>query len=280
MAGADVPMDFETALSVDAVEAAAREFAGEGPARQELDALCAGAPAIDIRGLRAGYGRMEILHGLDLVAGQGQSLCLIGPNGAGKSTVLHAVFGFADVTAGSIKVGSKDVTRLASSRRLCDARVAYVLQDNSVFPDLTVEENLLMGGFLLHRRGAAKEAAERVFDRYERLANRRHRRAGVLSGGERRLLEISRALIMEPEVLLVDEPSIGLEPRYIDIVFEILQDLQRREGKTIVMVEQNAKKGLEFADIGYVLVSGRLAMAGPGSDLLENPEVGRLFLGA
>ena len=278
--GTDVPMDFETALSVDAVEEAARELAGEGPARQDLEALSSGEPAIDIRGLRAGYGRMEILHGIDLVAGKGQSLCLIGPNGAGKSTVLHAVFGFADVMAGSIQVGAKDVTRLASSRRLSDAGVAYVLQDNSVFPDMTVEENLLMGGFLLQQRGDAKQAAERVFDRYGRLAQRRHRRAGVLSGGERRLLEISRALIMEPEVLLVDEPSIGLEPRFIDMVFEILADLQRREGKTIVMVEQNAKKGLEFADIGYVLVSGRLAMAGPGNALLEDPEVGRLFLGA
>ena len=280
---ADVPMDFETALSVDAVEEAARELAGEGPARQDLEALCEGEPAIDIRGLRAGYGRMEILHGIDLVAGRGQSLCLIGPNGAngaGKSTVLHSAFGFADVMAGSIHVGARDVTRLASSRRLADAGVAYVLQDNSVFPDMTVEENLLMGGFLLDRRSTAKQAAERVFDRYERLARRRHRRAGVLSGGERRLLEISRALIMEPEVLLVDEPSIGLEPRFIDMVFEILADLQHRDGKTIVMVEQNAKKGLEFADIGYVLVSGRLAMAGPGDALLEDPEVGRLFLGA
>ena len=278
--GPEVPMDFETALSVDAVEEAARQLAGEGLLRQNLEALCQGEPAVDIRGLHAGYGRMEILHGIDLLAGQGQSLCLIGPNGAGKSTVLHAVFGFADVMAGSIHVGGHDVTRLASSRRLADAGVAYVLQDNSVFPDMTVEENLLMGGFLLDRWVAAKQAAERVFDRYERLARRRHRKAGVLSGGERRLLEISRALIMEPEVLLVDEPSIGLEPRFIDMVFEILADLQRREGKTIVMVEQNAKKGLEFADIGYVLVSGRLAMAGPGSALIEDPEVGRLFLGA
>ena len=272
-------MDFETALSVDAVEEAAREFAGKGPSRQELEALARGEPVIDIRDLSAGYGRMEILHGVDLVAGQGQSLCLIGPNGAGKSTVLHAVFGFADVTGGSIQVGAKDVTRLASSRRLADAGVAYVLQDNSVFPDMTVEENLLMGGFLLHRQGDAKRAAERVFDRYDRLAQRRNSRAGVLSGGERRLLEISRALIMEPEVLLVDEPSIGLEPRFIDMVFGILQDLQRRDGKTIVMVEQNARKGLEFADVAYVLVSGRLAMAGPGDALLEDPEVGRLFLG-
>jgi branched-chain amino acid transport system ATP-binding protein len=131
----------------------------------------------------------------------------------------------------------------------------------------------------MNRPHDAKQAAESVFDRYPRLAERRHQRAGVLSGGERRLLEISRALIMNPEVLLVDEPSIGLEPRYIDRVFEILSDLQQREAKTIIMVEQNAKKGLEFADLGYVLVSGRTALAGRGRDLLDNPEVGRLFLG-
>jgi branched-chain amino acid transport system ATP-binding protein len=114
---------------------------------------------------------------------------------------------------------------------------------------------------------------------HRRFSGRRKHAAKVLSGGERRLLEISRALVMDPQVLLVDEPSIGLEPRFIDMVFEILGDLQRKEGKTIVMVEQNAKKGLEFADIGYVLVSGRLALAGPAKDLLADPDVGRLFLG-
>ena len=144
---------------------------------------------------------------------------------------------------------------------------------------MTVEENLLMGGYLQDTPDLAKEKAEKVFEKYSRLAERRSKPARVLSGGERRLLEISRALIMEPEVLLVDEPSIGLEPRFIDMVFEILDDLQKAEGKTIIMVEQNAKKGLEFADIGYVLVNGSLALAGKGDELLENPEVGRLFLG-
>jgi len=136
-----------------------------------------------------------------------------------------------------------------------------------------------MGGFLLESRSAARAAAERVFDKYDRLAARRSHPARVLSGGERRLLEISRALVMEPDVLLVDEPSIGLEPRFIDMVFDILRDLQQRDGKTILMVEQNAKKGLEFADLGYVLVSGQVALAGKGDELLQNPEVGRLFLG-
>ncbi|HHN67646.1 MAG TPA: ATP-binding cassette domain-containing protein, partial [Thermopetrobacter sp.] len=118
-----------------------------------------------------------------------------------------------------------------------------------------------------------------VFAKYPRLEKRRRQPASVLSGGERRLLEIARALIMRPEVLLVDEPSIGLEPKFIDMVFEILHDLQHAEGKTIVMVEQNARKGLDFADLGYVLVSGQLAKAGPGDALLEDPDVGRLFLG-
>ena len=144
---------------------------------------------------------------------------------------------------------------------------------------MTVEENLLMGGYIKENADESYQEAERIFEKYERLRNRRSQPAKVLSGGERRLLEISRALIMKPSVLLVDEPSIGLEPKYIDMVFEILGDLQKNENKTIILVEQNAKKGLQFADIGYVLVSGETAIAGKGDDLLNNPDVGRLFLG-
>ena len=245
----------------------------------ELLALARREPFLSVEGLRAGYGAMEVVHDLTLHVARGQSLCLIGPNGAGKSTVLHAIFGFARVFGGRIRVGGKDVTRLSPERKLKQARIAYVLQDKSVFPGMTVEENLLMGGYLLPP-AEARAAAERVLARYERLAARRRHPARVLSGGERRLLEISRALVMEPEVLLIDEPSIGLEPRFIDMVFEILAGLQREENKTIVMVEQNALKGLQFADLGYVLVSGELALAGSGAELLADPQVGRLFLGA
>ena len=266
-------------LSVYEVAREAGALAESGPGREALRALAHDEPLIEVTGLAAGYGRMEILHGIDLFAGAGQSLCLIGPNGAGKSTVLHSIFGFADVMDGRIAIHGADVTRLTPKDKLRRAGIAYILQDNSVFPDMTVEENLFMGGYLLDRPDEAREAAERVLGKYERLAKRRGERAGVLSGGERRLLEISRALIMEPKVLLVDEPSIGLEPRFIDQVFEILADLKAAEGKTIILVEQNAKKGLEFAEIGYVLVSGRVVLAGPGGELLENPDVGRLFLG-
>jgi len=269
----------DTVLSVDAVEKAAADLVASGPSAADLDALANGAPLVAIDDLVAGYGAMEILHGLSLRVGAGQSLCLIGPNGAGKSTVLHSLYGFTTISGGSIRIDGRDVTRLKANARLKAAGIAYVLQDNSVFPDMTVEENLCMGGFLLDRPADARAAAAAVLDRYPRLAERRRQPARVLSGGERRLLEISRALVMNPRVLLIDEPSIGLEPRYIDMVFEILEELQRRDGKTIVMVEQNARKGLAFADIGYVLVSGRLALAGRATDLLDNPDVGRLFLG-
>ena len=269
----------DVVMSVDQVAKEAASIAANAPTVTQLDKMVEGDAFLTIDLLRAGYGKMEILHEFSLRVGKGQSLCLIGPNGAGKSTVLHSVFGFTNIFSGSIKIDGKDVTALSPSQKLAEAGIAYILQDKSVFPQMTVEENLLMGGFLKNRPADAKAAAEQVFDKYSRLAERRDKPAGVLSGGERRLLEISRALVMQPQVLLVDEPSIGLEPRFIDMVFEILDDLQRKDGKTIVMVEQNAKKGLAFADLGYVLVSGETAIAGAGDDLLQNPDVGRLFLG-
>jgi branched-chain amino acid transport system ATP-binding protein len=222
---------------------------------------------------------MPILHAFDLRVGAGQALCLIGPNGAGKSTVLHSIFGFTDIYSGSISVGRGDVTRLSSTEKLRSAGIGYVLQDKSVFAGMTVEENLWMGAFLMPRAADARRAAEKVFDRYPRLAARRKHAAKVLSGGERRLLEISRALVMDPAILLVDEPSIGLEPRSIELVFETLHRLRQEEGKTILLVEQNARKGLEFCDVGYVLVDGHVALAGPGGELLRHEEVGHLFLG-
>ncbi len=273
----------EPVISVEDVTREAERIAERGPSKEDIARLAGRDPFVKIEDLQAGYGKMEILHKFNLQVGRRQSLCLIGPNGAGKSTVLHSIYGFTNIFDGNIQIGDgkdkRDVTKLTSSQKLKNAGIAYILQDKSVFPGMTVEENLWMGGYLMDEPAQARQAAERVFDNYPRLAARRKHPAKVLSGGERRLLEISRALVMDPDVLLVDEPSIGLEPRFIDMVFEILDDLQHKHGKTIVMVEQNAKKGLEFADIGYVLVSGQVAVAGTGDDLLNNPDVGRLFLG-
>jgi branched-chain amino acid transport system ATP-binding protein len=257
----------------------AQSFLSGQPDVEALDALADGRSLLSIDGLVAGYGPMEILHGVSLRVAAGQSLCLVGPNGAGKSTVLHSIYGFTDIRSGTIAIAGKDITKLSPTQKLERARIAYVLQDSAVFPDMSVEENLVMGGFLMQRPAEARAAAERILRKYDRLAQRRHHPARVLSGGERRLLEIVRALIMDPAIVLVDEPSIGLEPRSIDMVFEILTELKRNEGKTIVMVEQNARKGLAFADVGYVLVSGRVARIGRGQELLDDPEVGRLFLG-
>ena len=255
------------------------EVLGKAPNANDLKKLSAKDVHLTIKDLNAGYGKMEILHNFDLFVSKGQSLCLIGPNGAGKSTILHSIYGFTNIFSGKVELNNNEITNLTPAEKLKTVGIAYILQDNSVFPDMTVEENLLMGGYIKDKVDESYQEAERIFEKYERLRNRRNQPAKVLSGGERRLLEISRALVMKPSVLLVDEPSIGLEPRYISMVFDILRDLQQNEKKTIILVEQNAKKGLEFADIGYVLVSGQTAIAGSGEELLNNPDVGRLFLG-
>ena len=255
------------------------EVLGKAPEVKDLQKLSGSNLHLQIKNLSAGYGKMEILHNFNLLVDKAQSLCLIGPNGAGKSTILHSIYGFTNIFSGQIEIDGKEITNLTPAEKLKTVGIAYILQDNSVFPDMTVEENLLMGGYIKDKTEDSYQEAQKVLQKYERLNKRKNQPAKVLSGGERRLLEISRALVMRPSILLVDEPSIGLEPRYIEMVFEILDDLQKNEKKTIIMVEQNAKKGLEFADIGYVLVSGQTAIVGEGNDLLKNPDVGRLFLG-
>ena len=255
------------------------EVLGKAPGVEDLKKLSGSNLHLQIKNLSAGYGKMEILHDFNLLVDKAQSLCLIGPNGAGKSTILHSIYGFTNIFSGQIEIDGKEITNLTPAQKLKRVGIAYILQDNSVFPDMTVEENLLMGGYIKNKTEESYTEAQKVLAKYERLNKRKNQPAKVLSGGERRLLEISRALVMRPSILLVDEPSIGLEPKYIDMVFEILGDLQNNEKKTIILVEQNAKKGLQFADIGYVLVSGETAIAGKGDDLLNNPDVGRLFLG-
>ena len=198
------------------------EVLGKAPGPEELKKLSPKENQCYSKKMSAGYGKMEILHDFDLFVSKAQSLCLIGPNGAGKSTILHSIYGFTNIFSGQIEIDGKEITHLTPAQKLTSCGIAYILQDNSVFPDMTVEENLLMGGYSKENTNEAHEEAERVLQKYERLNKRRSQPAKVLSGGERRLLEISRALVMKPSVLLVDEPSIGLEPKYIDMVFEIL----------------------------------------------------------
>ena len=210
--------DAEVNISTDEVNRRARRLAAEAPDTAALKALANGDEFLALKQLRAGYGDIEILHGLDLFLGRGQALCLVGPNGAGKSTALHAIYGLADKLGGEIFLDGRDIGGASPDKKLA-AGAAYIMQDNSIFPDMSAEENLLMGGHVLPDE-RAREEAEAIFAKYPRLARRRRQKAGALSGGERRLLEISRALMTDPALLLVDEPSIGLEPRYIDMVFE------------------------------------------------------------
>ena len=248
-------------------------------ARGRLDALAGDHPLLRVDDLVAGYGETEILHGIDLRLGAGQSMCIVGPEGAGKSTILHSIFGLTEIRGGRVEVGGRNVTRLGPNAKLRDAGVAYVLRDSSVFPDVTVERNLWLGQHLMGQRADARHAAERVFARYPSLASRRDEPAGTLSCGECRLLEISRALVMQPRLLLVDRPTLGLDTACAEKIFDALQDLHDREHMSIVIVEQNARRGLMLADIGCVVVDGVMAMVGTGSELLENPAVGRLFSG-
>ena len=191
------------------------EVLGKAPDIKDLQKLSGSNLHLQIKNLNAGYGKMEILHNFNLLVDKAQSLCLIGPNGAGKSTILHSIYGFTNIFSGQIEIDGNEITKLTPAQKLKSCGIAYILQDNSVFPDMTVEENLLMGGYIKDKTEESYAEAKRVLEKYERLNKRRNQPAKVLSGGERRLLEISRALVMRPSILLVDEPSIGLEPRYI-----------------------------------------------------------------
>ena len=156
---------------------------GKAPGPEELKKLASSDVHLTINSLNAGYGKMVIVHDINLFIGKAQSLCLIGPNGAGKSTILHSIYGFTNITGGNIKISGKDITRLDPNEKLKNAGVAYILQDASIFPEMTVEENMIMGGFLMDKSGQAREQAEKIFGKYPRLAERRNQNAGVLSGG-------------------------------------------------------------------------------------------------
>ena len=230
---------------------------------------------LTIDGLTTGYGTMEVLRDVSLHVDEGSIVSIIGPNGAGKSTAMKAAFGLLEPWQGSIRLGEREIGGL-SADKIVRLGMCYVPQTANVFPSLTVEENLEMGAFIL--TGPLKARKERVFELFPRLAERRRQRAGKMSGGERQMVAMGRALMLDPTLLLLDEPSAGLAPLLVDMIFEKIRDVNA-SGVSVLMVEQNAKKSLELADHAYVLVNGANRMDGPGPALLADPEVGRLFLG-
>jgi branched-chain amino acid transport system ATP-binding protein len=225
----------------------------------------------------AGYGRGDVLYGLDLSVEEGTVMCLVGPNGAGKSTVLRTLSGLLKPSAGRIVFAGKEIGGLSPARVLGHG-IVHVPQDRSLFPLMTVWDNLLMGGHSLRdRRAVARRAAE-IAERFPLVAERRGDKAGSLSGGQQKLVEIARALMLEPRLLLLDEPTMGLEPRTRHLIFETIARL-REEGQTVLLVEQNARAGLAAADHGAVLDGGRVALTGTGAELLDDPRTAELYLG-
>lgn len=232
-------------------------------------------PLLTVERAVAGYGEMQVLRGVTLSVGEGEIVSIVGPNGAGKSTVMKLIFGLLKPWEGSITFDGRDVSGTAPEK-LVRLGLSYVPQVDNVFPNLTVEENLDMGGYI--RNGSLAEQKERVFELFPRLAERRKQRAGKMSGGERQMVAMGRALMLDPRLLMLDEPSAGLAPLLVDMIFDKIVEINRT-GVAVLMVEQNAKKSLALADRGYVLATGQNQVDGPGRELLDDPEVARLYLG-
>ncbi|WP_089879469.1 ABC transporter ATP-binding protein [Halogeometricum limi] len=223
----------------------------------------------------SGYGEAQVLSDLNLHVDRGEIVCLIGPNGAGKSTVLKTVFGLLKPWEGTVMLGDEDITG-TDPEDLVRMGVGYVPQVDNVFGSLTIDENLRMGG--VARKGGVDEVIRELYDRFPILDNKREAKARTLSGGQRQVLAFARALVMEPDVLLIDEPSAGLAPSIVEEVFEDVQTVNEL-GTAILMVEQNAREGLAISDRGYVLDQGTVAYEDDADGLLDNPEVSQLYLG-
>ena len=231
---------------------------------------------LELREVVAGYEEVEVLRGVSLAVRAGEIVCIIGANGAGKSTLLRTVFGMVPPRAGAISFAGEDIAR-RSSLEVLRRGIGYVPQGRCNFPAMSVEENLEMGAYL-RRDARVRDDIEALLARFPMLATKRREPAGALSGGQQQILEMAIALLLNPRLLMVDEPSLGLDPRMVEIVFDTLLAINR-DGTTILMVEQNAKKALSVSHRGFVLELGRNRFEGTGRELLDNPDVRQHYLG-
>ena len=233
---------------------------------------------LTVDNVHASYGSGDVLRGVTLAGETGEIVAVLGPNGAGKSTLLKTIAGFLVPREGTIRLDGENVGGLRP-RALLERGVAYVMQRSSIFPKMTILENLELGAYIRPWTAAVTADVERVLALFPRLAERPQQRAEGLSGGERRMLEIGRALLLRPKLLLLDEPTMGLAPLVMDLIFEKISDL-RRSGTTVLMVEQNARLALEVSDRAYVLEEGQTRIEGRGQELLASDAVRRAYLGA
>jgi branched-chain amino acid transport system ATP-binding protein len=230
---------------------------------------------LTVDSIRGGYGDVDILHGVSMNVDEGEIVVIIGPNGAGKSTAMKAVFGLVDIREGRITYKGQDITNLRPDQ-IVRAGLCYVPQEHNVFPTLTVEENLEMGAFI--RRDDFSGEMRTVYELFPAMYEKRHQPAGALSGGQRQMVAMGRAMMLNPKLILMDEPTAGLAPGIVDQMFENIQKINRL-GVSILMVEQNAKQALALAHRGYVLTTGSNRFEDTGPNLLANREVAEMFLG-
>ncbi len=235
-------------------------------------------PLLLVDQIYAGYQDLDILQGVSLYVNSGEIVCVIGPNGAGKSTVFKAVYGLVKIRQGCILFAGQDITNWPPQSVL-QAGLAIVPQSRSVFPQMSVLENLELGLYLEKNPKRIRQRIEYIWELFPQLAQRRQQLAGTMSGGEQRLLEIGRALLLEPKMVMLDEPSAGLAPRMNRLIFETIRHLNQEVGLTVLMIEQNARQGLEVSHRGYVLELGTNSFEGKASALLHNPDVRYSFLG-
>ncbi|WP_025322151.1 ABC transporter ATP-binding protein [Deferrisoma camini] len=235
------------------------------------------APLLTVRGLVVRYGKLAVLHGIDLEVLPGETVCVVGANGAGKSTLLKAIMGAAPVSEGEIRFDGKPVAGLATEE-VVSRGLVYVPEGRMLFGPLSVEENLRLGAYVVRDERRVQENLERVYALFPRLKERRQQAAATLSGGEQQMVAIGRGLMSGPKVLMLDEPSLGLAPKLVDEVLETVDTL-KAQGMTILLVEQTVREALEIADRGYALQSGRIVASGPGRDLLEDDRLRSAYLG-
>jgi len=234
-------------------------------------------PILVLDGVVAGYGKMTILNGVTARVRRGAITTVIGPNGAGKSTMFKAVFGLLPVRAGTVTIDGRDATHF-SPRQMLDAGVVYIPQGRNIFPELSVRHNLELGGVALSSEASLSERLDKIMARFPMLKDKAGAQASTLSGGQQKMLEVARGLLLDPKLMLIDEPSIGLSPLMVQEVFAILKDL-RDKGVTVLLIEQNAKQALQISDYGLVLEQGQARIEDTAPRILADPRIAQLFLG-
>jgi ABC-type branched-subunit amino acid transport system ATPase component len=233
---------------------------------------------LELQGLSAGYGGGDVLLGIDLAVEEGSLTCIVGPNGAGKSTVLRVVSGLLRPSHGSVRFRGESIAGL-SPRSILNRGIVQVPQERSLFPSMTVWENVRLGAYTVRDRAVVARRLEAVCQTFPLVLERRHEPAASLSGGQQKIVEFARALMLDPSLLILDEPSMGLDPKTRSVVFNTIQAMNGA-GRTLLLVEQNARSGLGIASQGVVMESGKIRLQGPGPEVLNNSEIGRLYLGA